>query len=287
VDSLPLLFCLFLIGTFIRLFQRGSLFDPPEDKSCRTKYRRFHRNYGCRQRSIHLLQSLLNGTDPPLLKGLRQRLRSGLAQSRSAKKRRTSRKHSRWRRRPPDQWSPFDPEEAEQDRKADFERLWPRMLRFTAVTYGLRYGIDLHAFVDDLDPLAQLSMLRQLSDPTHLGTARSTARLNHSIDETVALARTFAIALQVSSTRPTSFSVRSLVASLPLEHLNQYPTLDDTPFSHSNLERQVYRASNHRRPPQTDDACDDPVFNTPIVIDTGASMNLTPFREDFVGPLEP
>jgi hypothetical protein len=286
---------------FYWFFQQGTLFDPPEDKTlritlptpfpwrcCRTKYRRYHRNFGCRQRSIHLLHSLFNGSDLPFLKGLRQRLRSGV--SRPATKRRATRKHSRWRRRPPDVWSPLDPDEAEQDRKADFARLWPRMLRFTAVTYGLRYGADLHAFVDDQDPLAQLSMLRQLSDPTHLGTTRSIARMNNSIDETVALARTFSTALQVASTRSNQWSLRSFVASLPLEtsDLTNYKFLDDTPFSSSNIERQVYRASNHRQPQQQSvDACDDPVLNTPIVIDTGASMNLTPFREDFVGPIEP
>jgi hypothetical protein len=75
------------------------------------------------------------------------------------------------------------------------------------------------------------------------------------------------------------------VASLPLETPGQYHGLDDTLFSHSSFERQVYRAANHRH--HSDGACDDPVLNTLIVIDTGASTNLTPFREDFVGPIKP
>jgi hypothetical protein len=50
----------------------------------------------------------------------------------------------------------------------------------------------------------------------------------------------------------------------------------------------VYRVSNRRgsSPPPEDHESIDPVLDMPIVIDTGASMNLTPFREDFVGPIE-
>jgi hypothetical protein len=201
VESIPFLTLLVLSGTFCWLYRRGTLFDAPEDKRrpielptpfpwrcCRIKYRRHHRTYGCRQRSAALYQSLFDGSDPPFLKRLRTRLRSGLVGPRLGMKPRATHKHSRWRKRPPDLWATLDPDEAEQDRRADHTQLWPRMLRFSAVTYGLRYGVDLHAFVDGTDPLAQLSMLRQLSDPTLFGTARSTAQMNHGIDETVALA---------------------------------------------------------------------------------------------------
>jgi hypothetical protein len=54
------------------------------------------------------------------------------------------------------------------------------MLHFSDVMYGFQYGVDLTAFVADLDPLRQFKMIASLSSSNFLKTGTKKKRLKTS-----------------------------------------------------------------------------------------------------------
>ena len=154
------------------------------------------------------------------------------------------------------------------------------LLSSSDFVFGVCYGVDLDTFCSRLDPLAHFTSLRTLSDPTLLTSVSATAASERSAASTVRLGRRLARLVRCPSGPRANVAVASSLSSLLFqrENLPKVETGDPTNDILAGLYKQHYsngvcfleqNASDH----------------TPVVIDSGASICLTPFESDFSGPI--
>ena len=150
---------------------------------------------------------------------------------------------------PPPHWQHYP----SADQADDFDRGKHGVLHQSAVMFDLQFGISLHDFVATLDPLAEIQALKAVSRPTFLMGEAERATYDSSIDQ-------------------------ALIAALQLRpsESGDYvpPNWNEDSTDPTRLQRE--QVSVYFNPTA------DP---SPIVIDTGASLSLTPHLNDFVGPL--
>jgi hypothetical protein len=137
-----------------------------------------------------------------------------------------------------------------------------RFLHEPDVTYGLQYGIDLDAFVKQIDPIKQFKMMRQLSTTSIVGTR----------DE-------------VMSELMSHRQKRALIAAAHLS--NSLPRAMDASLSLEELTSRKFQPNELAQLTRTRSVYFSTMDDLPIVIDTGGSFSVTPNREDFEGDLRP
>ena len=161
------------------------------------------------------------------------------------------------------------------------------LLTSSEFVYSVCYGVDLDRFCSTLDPLAHYHNLRMLSDPTlltsvstaasHSRRAKSTVRLGRRL---LRLARSCGLTRRAPAPR-ANVAVASSWSSLLFQReslpLPKVETRDPTdPLS--GLYQQHFSNGVCFLEQSSPD-------HTPIVIDSGASICLTPFLSDFIGPV--
>jgi hypothetical protein len=104
---------------------------------------------------------------------------SSYAWSRRPKQKKNSRERpwpKRRRRPPPTKGVPKREDFLPRDQNEEFTSERHRMLHFSDVMYGFQYGVDLTAFVADLDPLKQFHSLVALSSTNFLTTSQKSMK---------------------------------------------------------------------------------------------------------------
>ncbi len=124
-----------------------------------------------------------------------------------------------------------------------------------------QYGTAWHTFVESIDPLRVYRTLRSLSTPDVLRTGQRLLRFQRALQGALLAAADLGTALRASTDYVVPMWESSLSATNPRE-----------------LVESVRTKSVYFTPHSAD---------FPIVIDTGASMSITPCRDDFKGKLDP
>jgi hypothetical protein len=151
------------------------------------------------------------------------------------------------------------------ERLDDWDRLQHRFLHSTYFQYTLRFGVSLDQFVSSIDPLHQFHLLRDfqllvpLSRPVACGNHHGKMDFSQHFQTAAKLNSIFIAAFKAER--------QSFLSRLGL------PVPIGRASAVTNSVRQHGIYFNHQ------DHC-------PIVIDTGASVSLTPFKSDFVGPIK-
>lgn len=183
------------------------------------------------------------------------------SRSRSYRKRASDNNCKRPKKKPKP--NPKEPEwDGQCSDEESFERLKVRFLHELDVTYGLQYGIDLDAFVKQIDPIKQFKMMRQLSTTSIVGTR----------DE-------------VMSELMSHRQKRALIAAAHLS--NSLPRAMDASLSLEELTSRKFQPNELAQLTRTRSVYFSTMDDLPIVIDTGGSFSVTPNREDFEGDLRP
>ena len=189
-------------------------------------------------------------------------------------------KPPRWmrRRRPPRakvkfKWAPLDKTEAETDRRYEYDQRKHRLFSHAATVFELQFGLSLDHFVTSVDPLRQWRMLRQAADPLALAPTQRVEAWTRAADEAMAIAADIRRAIPNTSRIWTpSWNV---TADFFPATKNRYCTERDLPVLPG---RQLLNVRQQQ--------CDHDQIDVPIVIDSGASLSLTPFKNDFISPPE-
>ena len=172
---------------------------------------------------------------------------------------RTSRKHStddnKTETESDVQWNG---ESSEEER---FERLKVHFLHEPDVTYGMQYGVDVDAFVKQIDPLKQYRLLQQINATGILGHVKDVVDVISMRQKRALIA-----AAHLSQSLP-----RHMDAALSLDELTNQK-ISPSDLADLTRRRSVYFSTK-----------DD----LPIVIDTGGSYSVTPNVEDFDGEIRP
>ena len=129
-------------------------------------------------------------------------------------------------------------------------------------------NVDLDSFCSQMDPIRQFRLLRQFQESFQLtsrstrGRSRSsTKNILRSADEWVQFSALIASAKLSRTGLESSF------------RLSADPTVDCLNFVDFTRKRSIYFSNR--------------MDDLPIVIDSGATLSLTPNRNDFIGPLRP
>ena len=139
---------------------------------------------------------------------------------------------------------------SEEERREDYERIKVKFLHQSSLMVEAHFGIDFNDFISSIDPLYQFEMLKKLSHPNFLSTNSPPSGVSSNLKR----ARSAATLLD------TSFVAASTVDCY-------VPT--DVCLSR---QQSVYLSTHSL---------------VPMVIDTGASISLTPSRSDFISEIAP
>jgi len=141
-----------------------------------------------------------------------------------------------------------------------FETYKPTFLHDPNVMYEYQYGVDLDEFVGWIDPLKQFIVIREIG---------STGVIQPQNGCSVALSqrKAFIAAAQLTNTMPFGMD-----PDLPIKELGEQK-LHARELMELTRKRSVYFSN------KADDI--------PIVIDTGASMSVTPCKDDFIDEIQP
>jgi len=160
----------------------------------------------------------------------------------------------------------------------NYEMNQSKYLHLTTVQYEARFGINFSDFTNSIDPLHQYRLMKEFSDPMSLRCHSEESecdelrrKVSRATSEASALARAVDAARvqfgTLSETRKATILVAKAVgAAAIVDALGGSPISRVTPISGSH--QSVYLSANS---------------NTPMVIDTGASMSISPHRNDFKG----
>ena len=156
---------------------------------------------------------------------------------------------------PPPHWKHY----SEEERLEDYDRMQHRWLHQSFIMIEAQYGISLDAFLATQDPAGFIHDIKALAHHSFLDTdsARS-ARATSAAAAKIA-------ALQIRQT---------------LEAHSSWP-LGTTWFPSTALDTAVEHMRVYHNPTTNPDA------DLPIVIDSGASISITPNIRDFIGKIEP
>ncbi|KAL3911553.1 MAG: hypothetical protein SGARI_001593 [Bacillariaceae sp.] len=209
---------------------------------------------------------------------------------RHIRRRRKSPKRERPRRppRPPNWHRPETKQEREQLRESLFAAVQHEMLCYSDVQFGLRYGIDLSDFCATIDPLRDKHNLDELS--TKLPSLLTAPKLEKASLQVKALERSLRKDAEPSpqpikkpKSRKTALQ-RIVIRCFPLYH--EMPYVLQREERKSKLEELRIRNTYYNN--MNDKMLKKLVLFTnddmPIVIDTGASISITPFKSDFIEP---
>ena len=179
-----------------------------------------------------------------------QRVKFNRKTARASEKKRKSRnqKAEKQARSVPQHWnSPSDEEILE-----DYTRNKHRFLHLSFLQIDAQYGVDLEQFVQSIDPLKQFNLIAALSNPM-------SSLYTKSEEKTLARSLKSAKSNAVTLTRAINAAISQIDCHIPL--------ISD-PLRHQS----VYLSDNSK---------------TPMVIDTGASVSITPHESDFISKVRP
>jgi len=163
----------------------------------------------------------------------------------------------------------------------NYERNKHKYLHLSSIQYEARFGINLDAFTRTLDPFRQFRLLKEISDPLSIRCQSETSdcaelkqKLSKATSEASTLVRALGAARVQSDSPSAALTAATLVAKAVgaaafVDNFSSPPVPLVAPIHGSH--QSVYLSANS---------------NTPMVIDTGASMSLTPHRGDFKGTLQ-
>ena len=146
--------------------------------------------------------------------------------------------------------------EAEQRRKDAFEQNKHKFLHQSWVMYDMQFGISIDDFLSmtDLNYIKQVRLTRMLQE-FDFGTRKTT------------------LDVRVQPEQQTSTIFRRVYIALAQNQVN-------LPSLRNRYGTEVFEGQQtHSALPALDPN------NTPVVLDTGASFSLSPYKSDFVGPL--
>ena len=139
------------------------------------------------------------------------------------------------------------------DSQEEWARIRHKYLHRSIIQFDAMHGISLDAFCDSLDPLKQFRLLKTLSDPGFLSPGNS-REIKSRVSAALKESRLFS---------------SSYIASVDMNLAQEF---FEPPVGLNQSKPSVYHSGSSP---------------TPMVIDTGASVSLTPHKKDFVSGIEP
>ena len=180
-------------------------------------------------------------------------------------------------------WAKLDNEEAETDRMFTYEQTKHKLFQQSSLLFELQFGISLDDFVTNIHPIRQWHLFRHVADPLSIASASKVSSIHRAVDETINLAAAIHEAEPYRHFSPVRNSVTLLsrcnvAAESFVDIVHRYLS-DNSGTMPVKPGRSIY---NLKPTPE-----DFSPIDVPIVIDTGASLSLTPYKEDFVEPPQP
>jgi hypothetical protein len=154
--------------------------------------------------------------------------------------------------------------EAEQQQKSDYAQFKHRLLHQSWVMFDMQFGVSLDELMDGVDPSRQWRMIKDL----HMMTRGERQPLT----------------MTMSPVKPTFSSVVPFGCIALANWLKAELELPTTTTLKTTEIKDIY--SDESRLARAYNTNHDGA-NVPVVLDTGASFSLTPFMNDFVGPIRP
>jgi hypothetical protein len=156
------------------------------------------------------------------------------------------------------------------------------MFKHGSTMFGLQFGIHLDQFVETLDPIRQWHLYQQVVNPLSLAPAKQVESLTQAADEAIAIAAEIHRAVPYEHYSPVRNSVALLsrcnvAAEAFADTVHRYVCSCEGSMP-TTFGRMMFNL-------QHDHGVLNPI-DIPIVIDTGASLSLTPYKEDFEEPPE-
>ena len=145
------------------------------------------------------------------------------------------------------------------ERMEDWDQIKHKYLHQSFFQFDIKLGINLDTFSQSINPLKQFHQLRQLSINPFFSRSKNT-HLNQDLYSNA----------KIEATKLKSLLYSSIARN---DLLIQDPFNSDSAES-SVQDQRVYVSVKKDK-------------TMPIVIDTGASISLTPNRDDFIGPIRP
>jgi len=153
------------------------------------------------------------------------------------------------------------PDEEAKLKLSAFETMKHKLLHHEWIMFNMQFGIDLNDFVQSIDPLQSIKVIKELNSNEFLKSA--------------------------GMLKP--MSMISLQSNVAMFNHERSPTAD--PIEFNNLSFNKYQdlssVSSQFTPTYLQSLQMNKMNDLPIVIDTGASTSITPVLGDFVGDLKP
>jgi len=121
--------------------------------------------------------------------------------------------------------------------------------------YGYQYGVDLDEFVSRIDPLKQFIVMREIG-------STGVIQPQNGYSKALSQRKAFIAAAQLTNTMPFGMDPDLPIKELAEQKLHARELMELT------RKRSVYFSNK--------------LDDIPIVIDTGASMSVTPCKDDFI-----